>query len=379
MECERVRQWAAREGFGLCGIAAAEALSDITWFHEWVALGYAGEMGYLTDHRAELRRDPRALLSSAKSIVCVGMFYNSAQPHTAEVLGGDGRGWISRYAWGDDYHTVIRERLERVAAQMRTEWGDFDYRICVDTAPLLERSLGRLAGLGWIGKNTCLINQQKGSWFFLGEMLTSLPLAPDVPAADRCGTCRRCIDACPTDAIVPRPDGGWTIDSRRCISYLTIEKRGPVPEKRGPVPDFVMQKTALVTRKTGPVPDIGVGTHVFGCDICQDVCPWNRRAGTDCDEAFEAREGMVGPDLEMLAKVTEEEFRTMFRNSPVVRTKYRGFLRNVAVAMGNAGLERFRPALERLARWEDPVVAEAAKWALGRIGEPVKLALGVSG
>jgi epoxyqueuosine reductase len=205
----------------------------------------------------------------------------------------------------------------------------------VDTAPLLERSYARLAGLGWIGKNTCLINQQSGSWFFLGELLTSLEIAPDTPPPDRCGTCRRCIDACPTAAILP---GG--VDSRLCISYFTIEQRGAVPEE---------------TRA-------GIGGHVFGCDICQDVCPWNRRAPVTEDPAFAPRE--FAPRLADMAALTETEFRAMFRGSAVTRARYSGFLRNVAIAMGNRGLPQFRAPLEKLAASEDPVVAECARWAL---------------
>jgi epoxyqueuosine reductase len=205
----------------------------------------------------------------------------------------------------------------------------------VDTAPLLERSYARLAGLGWIGKNTCLINQQSGSWFFLGELLTSFEIAPDTPPPDRCGTCRRCIDACPTAAILP--DG---IDSRLCISYFTIEQRGAVPEEMR----------------------AGIGGHVFGCDICQGVCPWNRRAPVTEDPAFAPRQ--FAPRLADMAALTEPEFRAMFRGSPVTRARYSGFLRNVAIAMGNRGLPQFRAPLKKLAASEDPVVAEHARWAL---------------
>src|SRR3954447_16769770 len=205
-------------------------------------------MGYLTDHRAGVRDDPRNLLASARSIICVGKLYQTPWPHTAE---DEERGWISRYAWGEDYHDVVRRGLERLVERLHAVTGEFESRVCVDTAPLLERSYARQAGLGWIGRNTCLINQQMGSWFFLGEVLVSLEIEPDGPAPDRCGTCTRCIDACPTDAIGP-----LGVDSTRCISYFTIELRGPVPEEHR----------------------AGIGTHVFGCDICQDVCPWNGRA-----------------------------------------------------------------------------------------------------
>ena len=282
----------------------------------------AGDMGYLTDRRGDLRRDPRNLLPSARSIICVGKLYNTASPRSVEMKDAD-RGWISRYAWGADYHDVLRHGMERLVERLTEIHREpFDWKICVDTAPLLERSYARAAGLGWIGKNTCLINQQQGSWFFLGELLASIPLAPDTPPPDRCGTCRRCIDACPTQAIVPAANSGWTLDSRLCISYLTIEKRGPIPDD--------------ISRKTG--------NHIFGCDVCQDVCPWNRRAPITVEEVF----GPVryAPHLEQMAELSEAEFRQLFRRSPVWRTKYVGFLRNVAIAMGNSGKSKMRKPLE---------------------------------
>jgi epoxyqueuosine reductase len=222
----------------------------------------------------------------------------------------------------------------------------FDWKICVDTAPLLERAYARHAGLGWIGKNTCLINQGMGSWFFLGELLLSLELEPDQPPPDRCGVCRRCIDACPTAAIVPTglEEGPvWALDSRLCISYFTIELRGAVPEEMRP----------------------GIGRHVFGCDICQDVCPWNRRAPDSTEAAFAPVH--FAPPLERLAALSEDDFRELFRTSPIRRARYTGFLRNVAIAMGNAQQEEFRAPLEKLAQSGDAVVAEAARWGLERL------------
>ncbi len=215
----------------------------------------------------------------------------------------------------------------------------------MDTAPLLERSLARAAGLGWIGRNTCLINQKLGSWLFLGELLTTLDIAPDSPPADRCGTCRRCIDACPTDALIPSPDGGFELDSRLCISYFTIELRGAMPES----------ERALV------------GNNVFGCDICQDVCPWNRKSPRNPGPG---PEDFVAPPLDRFADIDEEEFRKIFRGTPVLRAKYRGFLRNVAVAMGNSGLAKFEAPLERMARSEDPLIAEHARRALEQLRRP---------
>jgi epoxyqueuosine reductase len=309
-----------------------------------VDAGFAGEMGYLTDRRADLRDDPRNLLASARSIVCVGRLYNTPWPYSKRYNHPE-LAWISRYAWGDDYHLLMRRGLERLDAMLGERAGPrFESRISVDTAPLLERSYARLAGLGWIGKNTCLIHQGAGSWFFLGELLVSLEIAPDAPPPDRCGSCRRCIDACPTAAIVPAPAGsGYAVDSRLCISYFTIELRGGIPEDRR----------------------AGIGVHVFGCDICQDVCPWNRRAPSSPDPAFTPR--LFAPPLEKLAGLGEEEFRAMFRGTPVTRARYSGFLRNVAVAMGNSGRPDFRAPLERLAQSADPQVAAHARWALARV------------
>ncbi|MEX2263214.1 MAG: tRNA epoxyqueuosine(34) reductase QueG [Bryobacteraceae bacterium] len=343
---ETIKHLAVKCGFELCGVAEAAPVPEAGYYREWVTSGFAGEMGYLTGRRADLRADPRTLLPSARSIVCVGKLYSSPEPYSTE-FSDDDRAWISRYAWGEDYHDVLRLGLERLAARIRDSVDKpFDWKICVDTAPLLERAYARHAGLGWFGKNTCLINQGRGSWFFLGELLLSLPLQPDSPPPDRCGTCTRCIDACPTAAIVPvKTPGGpsWALDSRLCISYLTIELRGAIPEERRE----------------------GLGRHVFGCDICQDVCPWNRRAAHAAEPAFAPRH--FAPPLARLAELTEDQFRAMFRGSPVQRAKYTGFLRNVAVAMGASGDLRFREPLGRLALYHDPVVAEHARWALGQL------------
>jgi epoxyqueuosine reductase len=339
-----IRELARACGFDLSGVAAALPAADRLRNRAWVDAGFAGEMGYLTDRRADLRDDPRNLLASARSIVCVGRLYNTPWPYSTRYNHPE-LAWISRYAWGDDYHVLMRRGLERLDAMIGERAGPgFESRISVDTAPLLERSYARLAGLGWIGKNTCLIHQGAGSWFFLGELLVSLEIAPDAPPPDRCGTCRRCIDACPTAAIVPAPAGsGYAVDSRLCISYFTIELRGGIPEDRR----------------------AGIGAHVFGCDICQDVCPWNRRAPSSPDPAFTPR--LFEPPLEKLAGLGEEEFRAMFRGTPVTRARYFGFLRNVAVAMGNGCRPEFRTPLERLAQSADPQVAAHARWALSQL------------
>jgi len=326
MKVAEVRELARRCGFELAGATPAIPAADRARYHQWVGAGFAGEMRYLTDRRAAVRDDPRNLLASAQSVVCVGKLYGT--PHSA-------RGWISRYARGEDYHGVMRRGLRRLDALLRELAGEgYESRISVDTAPLLERSYARLAGLGWIGRNTCLIHEGTGSWYFLGELLVSIPIAGDAacaPPPDRCGTCRRCIDACPTGAIAP--EGG--VDARRCISYLTIELRGAIPEDlRAPL-----------------------GGHVFGCDICQDVCPWNRRAP----------ETAGAPPLEDMAALSEAEFARRFGGTAVERARYSGFLRNVAVAMGNSRNPEFRAPLEKLAEAADAVVAEHARWALGRL------------
>jgi epoxyqueuosine reductase len=337
---EQIRQSALECGFELCGFVAALPATDVERYRRWIDAGFAGEMRYLTDRRAQVREDPRRLMPSAKSIICVGKVYNWPAPYSTS-FSDDARAWISRYAWGDDYHHSMREAMTQLVDKIRHDF-DFEWKICVDTAPLLERSYARLAGLGWIGRNTCLINQQLGSWIFLGEILTSLELEPDETVPDRCGTCRRCIDACPTQAIVPSGDS-FTIDSRLCISYLTIELRGEIPEQ--------------LRDEMGP--------HVFGCDICQDVCPWNRRAAASDDPHFAPR--LQTPNLEQMASLSEEQFREMFRGAPVTRARYSGFLRNVAIAMGNSGNPQLIAPLEKLERSSDPVIAQHAMWSLKKL------------
>ncbi len=236
----------------------------------------------------------------------------------------------------------------------QTHAGPFSWRICVDTAPLLERSYARAAGLGWIGKNTCLINQGKGSWFFLGELLLSISLAPDQPPPDRCGTCRRCIEACPTDAIVSDGNGRWTLDSRLCISYLTIEERGPIPGE-------------LARR---------MGNHIFGCDICQSVCPWNGRAPVTADDRFAPSD--VSHQLEHLAELDQENFRHIFRKSPVWRSRYEGFLRNVAIAMGNSRSAAMLEPLNKLGSHPNAAIAAAALEATAVLREQLEVGCGSS-
>jgi epoxyqueuosine reductase len=282
-------------------------------------------------------------------VVVCAVNYNTAQP--LSTAGQDGsRGWIARYAWSrEDYHDAVLRSLREVESALRAahETGGAPgraglvTRCYVDTGPVVERIYAKYAGIGWSGKNTCLINQKMGSWLFLGVILTSLDLPPDTPAPDRCGSCTRCIDACPTHAIVAPHE----LDANLCISYLTIEKRGPIPD---------------------PLRE-GLGRQVFGCDICQDVCPWNRKAPVTAAAEFQPREGLVNPALEWLAEMDEAGFRDVFRRSPVRRTKRQGLRRNAALAMGNSGEARFLPLLRKMEQEQDPVVADAAGWAAARI------------
>ncbi len=346
VQTDEVKRAAHECGFELVGVARAEPLEEVVWYREWLAAGMAGEMAYLGGRGAELRADPRSLLASARSVICVGKLYNTAHPQSGSLTDPE-RGWVSRYAWGQDYHTVVRAGLELLLEKLRSLVGrPFEARICTDAEPLLERSLARRAGLGWSGRNTCLINQWQGSWFVLGELVVSLDLEPDAPAAERCGSCKRCIEACPTGALIPtgRAGGpGWTLEARRCISYLTIELRGAIPEALRPA----------------------LGHHVFGCDICQEVCPWNRKAAISGEGAFQPSH--YAPRLAELVAMSGAEFRQRFAGSPLARARRRGLRRNAAVAMGNSAWSGHRPWLERMARDADAVVAEHARWALERI------------
>jgi epoxyqueuosine reductase len=333
----RAKAIALECGFDLAGIASAEAPPELAFFAEWVSRGHAGEMAWLARQR-DRRRDARAAFPWARSLLCVGLQYDSPHPYSTEAREG---GWISRYAWGDDYHEVMKAMLERLRERLREEAGAFESRAYSDTGPIVERAYAAAAGLGAWGKNTCLLHPEHGSWFFLGELVTSLELAPDAPRADMCGSCTACLDACPTGAL----SEPYVLDATRCISYLTIEVKGAIPEEKRE----------------------GLGRHVFGCDICQDVCPWNRRRRHRGGPVFEPRQGAVAPSLEDLAGLDDAAFRERFRRSPVKRAKRRGLLRNVAVALGNSGDASHRPLVERLANDLDPVVREHARWALARL------------
>jgi epoxyqueuosine reductase len=338
----RAKALALEAGFDMAGVAGAEAPPELAFFAEWVGRGYAGEMAYLTA-QVEKRSGLLAAFPWARSVIAVGLQYDTPGPYSVDVAGD--RGWIARYAWGDDYHDVMKAMLERLVERLAAEAGPFRSRVYVDTGPIVERAYAAAAGIGAWGKNTCLLHPEHGSWFFLGEVVTDLELAADAPRTDMCGSCTACLEACPTGAL-PAP---YVLDATRCISYLTIEVKGAIPEDRRE----------------------GIGRHAFGCDICQDVCPWNRRRRHGGPEAFAPRPGLQAPDLAELAGLDEQAFRERFRNSPVKRAKRRGLLRNVAVALGNANDVSQRPVLERLAQDEDPVVREHALWSLRKL-EPAK-------
>jgi epoxyqueuosine reductase len=358
-------------GFDLCGVVRAARFPELAKTEEWLARGYAGEMKYLSDIR---RCDPQAAMPAIRSVIVCALNYNTAHPKSTEVItdpaDGMPRGWISRYAWGGDYHDILRAKLVALVEALRGRFSEpFDARVYADTGPVHERVFAKYAGLGWLGKNTLLIHQSLGSWLFLGTILTTLDLASspaDTPPPDLCGTCRRCIDACPTEALVEP----YVMDARRCISYLTIELRGSVPDE---------------LRES-------IGSHVFGCDICQDVCPWNRRAPLTREEVFQPRSirertndvpgdtestaenSLLLPKLEWLAAMNEDEYRTAFRLSPIKRTKWRGLVRNACIALGNSQVvrdtqrhRRITELLQRLAASSDAMISESALWALSRI------------
>jgi epoxyqueuosine reductase len=359
-------------GFDGCGVVRAEKFPELDRMEQWLADGYSGEMKYLADPR---RSDPQSIMPGIQCVIVCLLNYNAPFPLSTDSAArhrDEPRGWVSRYAWGTDYHEAILARLNKLADFLRQRFQEpFEARAYVDTGPVQERVLAKYAGLGWLGKNTLLLNEKLGSFFFLGVILTTLDLEPtlaagELPPSDLCGNCRQCLDACPTQAFVEP----YVLDARKCVSYLTIELRGSIPEEfRGPM-----------------------GHHVFGCDICQDVCPWNQRAPISAANEFQPRafappqemqahsppspegESLFFPRLEWLAGLSEAEFREAFRASPITRTKWRGLVRNACIALGNSGLKRSTPAhvriihlLKRLAACPEEIIAESAQWALSRI------------
>ena len=349
-------------GFALCGIVRAEKFPELDRFPEWLELGYAGKMEYLEDPR---RQDPALAMERVRSVIVCALNYNTQHPYSTEAAASHAqddtgpRGWISRYAWGDDYHEVMWAKLNALETRLREKFAEpFAARAYADTGPIAERIAAKYAGLGWLGKNTLLLNEELGSWFFLGVLMTSLELTPslgpaEAPPADLCGNCRQCLDACPTEALTEP----YVLDARRCISYLTIELRGEIPA------EFRER----------------IGWQVYGCDICQDICPFNRNAPTTAMANFEPRVALAGqslwkPSLEWLAGMSEEEFRQAFRGSAIKRTKWRGLVRNACIALGNASIahdtaeySRILSLLARLAESEDSGIKASAQWALSRI------------
>ena len=304
-----VKAQAAALGFDACGIAPADDLPELTFLREWLDAGYDGEMAYLR-RSAERRADVRALMPSARAVVVTGTVYNTNRPYSTEAADA-GRAQIARYAWGDDYHAVVGARLESLVQWMRRSSDEpLDARAYVDTGPVQERVYARHAGIGWIGKNSCVINPELGSWIFLGEIICSLPLEPDTPSFDQCGTCTLCLESCPTGALV----APGVLDSRRCISYLTIELRGDIPEALQPA----------------------IGSHVYGCDLCQEVCPWNQVAAVSDDPSWRPRPVWDQVDLAALASATDDELASAMKGSAMRRTRVQGLRRNVRIALRNA-------------------------------------------
>jgi epoxyqueuosine reductase len=339
-----VKQKAHELGFDLCGIAPADSFAELSFFRQWLDRGYGGEMAYL-ERSAGKRGDVRQVVPGARSLIVTGTLYNTDRPYSTECTGRD-RALIARYAWGDDYHDVLGRRLDALVAWMRERCGQpFEARAYVDTGPVQERVYAQYAGLGWIGKNTCLINPDQGSWLFLAEVICTLPLEPDAPALDQCGTCTMCIDACPTGAIVEP----HVLDSTRCISYMTIELRGAIP---------AVHREAL-------------GNHVYGCDVCQEVCPYNLSPPRSADEPWQARRAFDLPRLVELWRTPDAELRRSMKGSAMTRARVAGLRRNLAVAIGNTGDAE---AIAELAAPDDgrpsaadPLVADHVRWARDRM------------
>lgn len=347
---EHVKSLAREQGFQWAGIATANEPPHFEGYLRWLAKGYAGEMTYLQRSLA-LRQDPRQLMPSAKSILVVGLNY--AQPAGVEQQWEASDARFSIYALNDDYHDLIREKLKRILSDLQSQIPDCEGRVCVDSAPLMERDFAWQAGLGWFGKNTCLINSRFGSYFFIGALLLNLNLPPDSPAEGGCGSCRRCIDACPTGAIKLAEEGDhYELDARRCISYLTIELKEAVPE---------------------PLRE-GMGNWVYGCDVCQDVCPFNQPKPRQPERAMPTSEPRLQPResltkdadnlLERLLQMSPDDFRAMFKGSPVKRARWRGLIRNACVAAGNSQNPRYLPFLRRLLHDPDSLISEHARWAI---------------
>ena len=342
VSADQVKALAARDSFDLCGIAPVESFPELSILHDWLGREFHGEMHYL-ERNADRRADVRAILPGARSVIMLGTVYNADVPYATEVR-HPSQAALARYAWGDDYHTVIEGRMADLVGAIAEANGPFEHKAYVDTGPVQERLYARYAGLGWIGKNTCLINQHLGSWVFLSAIITDLALEPDRPALDHCGRCTLCIDACPTGALVaPRQ-----LDSRRCLSYLTIELKGPIPaEHRG-----------------------ALGANAYGCDICQDVCPWNSRAAISLDPPWQPRPGLAHPPLLDLWVRSDDGLRSLLKGSAMKRAGVRRLRRNLATAIGNSGDAAAAGVLKQVdaETAQDPLVREHVEWAVEKLG-----------
>ena len=333
---QRLVSFVREIGFDSCRVAACGSAPHADEFRNWLGEGGHGEMSYM-ERGEEKRCDPQKILPGARSIVVLALNYFQGNPQTGDTHPAAGA--IARYAWGDDYHDLIANKLDRIDEFLRAFGGQQKYY--VDTGPVLERDYAAQAGIGWHGKSTMLIDERLGTWFFLAEVLTTLDLPADKSVADRCGSCERCIKACPTGAIT----APHRLDARRCISYLTIELKGSIPLDLRPL----------------------IGGRIFGCDDCLEACPWNRFAQVSREAAFFARPSTMGVPLRDYLSLSDDKFRMLFRNSPIKRIKRRGFLRNVCVALGNIGDLSDLPALEHAAADPEPLIAEHAKWAIHQI------------
>lgn len=335
-----IKQEGYKIGFDLIGIAPVADYPESQFYKKWLNKGYEATMNYMSKN-SDRREDVRNVMPNAKSVISCALNYNSDYPYSVSQSNSK-KGWIARYAWGDDYHEVINLKLNKLKRFIEKNIdGGIDSLIYVDTGPVLERMYGKYSGIGWVGKNTCIINQEMGSWLFLGEIITSLELEYDSQVSERCGTCTKCIDECPTDAI-REP---YVLDSSRCISYFTIENKGEIPEQYREA----------------------IGNNVFGCDICQDVCPWNNDANIETDDSFLPREGLYKPDLGYLAGLEQEEFSKVFKNSSIKRAKRKGLIRNVLVAIGNTESSEYVDLVHRYLEADDPLIRRHAVWALWMI------------
>ncbi len=331
-------------GCDLVGVAPVEPFTELKVFEKWLDRGLAGKMDYLHRH-LEKSLHPEEILPSVKSVLVCGLNYDTPSPRSIEVS-NPSHGWISRYAWGDDYHDVLKNTLRNGVQRLKNRFPKLEYKIYVDTGPTRDRVWAKYAGIGWFGKNANLINQKYGSFFFVGEVFLNIALHPNEPVPNRCGTCTRCIDSCPTEAILEP----GIVDSRKCISYLTIELKEDIPEGfRGKI-----------------------GNMIYGCDICQDVCPWNQKNVKTEKSTFQPREHFSNPNLKDIYRMVRDDFPTAFRKSAMKRTKQRGLLRNIAVAMGNSGNNNFMSELQEMAKSDDLIIREHAKWGIRQLEKNVQ-------